>query len=117
MLFRILLGNPSRRLFGTPSLAEPRTASPGFANKREFVGHAYASKAVIDKSILVTSLCAGKDVLDLGCIDHSYEVAISLGDRWLHKQLKQVSRSLVGLDILEDDALRLRKEGYDIVVA
>lgn len=50
----------------------------------------------------------------MGCIDHSAETALELGDRWPHARLREVAAELVGLDVLEDDAARLSDAGYDI---
>lgn len=69
---------------------------------------------VVEKSAYILERCAGKTVLDLGCIDHSFNTALDLGDDWLHRQIKNVSTRLVGLDILGEDAAELNKRGYDI---
>ena len=103
-----------RLITKSPALEQPRTTRI-FSDKSEFVDYAYDSLDIIDKTTLVRWFCRGKDVLDLGCIDHSYEIALGQGDDWLHNQIKQVSTSLVGLDILADDAMRLNENGYDIV--
>lgn len=57
----------------------------------------------------------GRRVLDLGCIDHDVETALGLGERWLHRRLRDAAASLVGLDLLEDAAAALSADhGYDI---
>jgi 2-polyprenyl-3-methyl-5-hydroxy-6-metoxy-1,4-benzoquinol methylase len=71
---------------------------------------------VVPKEQLICDLCRHKRVLDIGCIDHSFETAIGLGDGWLHERLRRVATELVGLDTLEDDAKRLNEVGYDIRV-
>lgn len=71
----------------------------------------------IDKNDLIVSLCEGKNVLDLGCIDHSYQTALDLGDKWLHKQIKDVAENVTGVDILLDDINELNKRGFQIVAA
>lgn len=76
---------------------------------------AQASPSLV-KEDLIASLCTGRVVLDVGCIDHSVETALGLGDRWLHHRLKEVAQELVGLDILADEARRLGERGYDIRV-
>lgn len=69
----------------------------------------------VDKDDLILDLCAGKNVLDIGCIDHSAETALDLGDRWLHSRIRDVAQSVVGLDLLEDDAATLNDLGFNIV--
>lgn len=88
-----------------------------FKNKNEFIRFISTSKDVIPKEKLIASLCKDKDVLDIGCIDHSYENALALGNDWLHKRLKAVSKSIVGIDILGEDARKLNKMGFNIIEA
>lgn len=59
------------------------------------------------------SHCQGKDVLDLGCVHHNPENYKS--KYWLHKALKQVARTLDGLDLYEDGVNYLRKLGYNVM--
>src|SRR5215217_1271530 len=55
----------------------------------------------------------GKDVLDVGCVDHS--AGTETNDRWMHKHLAQTAGSILGLDILEEDCAELRRRGYNMV--
>jgi SAM-dependent methyltransferase len=75
-----------------------------------------SSREIIPKAELIRSLCQGKDVLDLGCLNHGWRRALELGDDWPHKQLANVARSLVGLDILGEDARVLNERGYNILL-
>lgn len=87
-----------------------------FESKNSFINHiTYHKQKTISKNSLITSMCKNKKVLDLGCIDHSYETAISLGDKWLHRMIKNVSSELTGLDILKEDIEKLNNEGYNII--
>jgi 2-polyprenyl-3-methyl-5-hydroxy-6-metoxy-1,4-benzoquinol methylase len=54
----------------------------------------------------------GKDVLDVGCVDHN--ATLEGTDTWLHKHIARSAKSVVGLDLLESEAAKLRKRGYDI---
>lgn len=73
-------------------------------------------RLVHDKAELVVSLCTGRTVLDVGCINHSAANALALGDNWLHRRIRDVATSVTGVDILEEDARILNQQGYDIVV-
>ena len=73
-----------------------------------------ARRPLVDKSEHVLALAAGKRVLDVGCIDHSAETALGLGDAWLHGRLRATASALVGLDVLERDAAILNARGFDI---
>ena len=54
----------------------------------------------------ILKLVVGKDVLDLGC------TWIDVDGTWLHGDIAQRAKSIVGLDI--DDVGKFRKEGWDI---
>ena len=93
--------------------------SDNFFKTREDYTNYFTRKKneIIDKNQLIEDLCREKKVLDLGCIDHSSKTAIELGENWLHKKIKNIARELVGVDILENDALKLNKLGYNIICA
>ena len=57
----------------------------------------------------------GKDVLDLGCVQHRPENYSS--KFWVHKALVRVSRRVVGLDLYEEGVRFLQQRGYNIVHA
>lgn len=63
---------------------------------------------------LLQRFCAGKEVLDLGCVDHA--VLSEQLDRWTHRHLAAVAKSITGVDILEPEVLKLREKGYNIQV-
>lgn len=89
-----------------------------FKNKNEFMQYfTRGCSKTIDKNELIVGLCKGQRVLDLGCIDHSYETAIKLGDNWLHKRIKTVAKQVIGIDNLEKDASLLNEQGYYIINA
>lgn len=80
----------------------------------EFCQVVDTQKTLVSKDALLSGLARGRSVLDLGCIDHSASTARSLRERWLHRQLREVTAELVGIDVLESDAAELNAEGYDI---
>lgn len=57
----------------------------------------------------------GRDVLDIGCVMHNPENYRSR--YWIHKALKDVASTLVGLDLYDEGVQYLRGLGYDIVTA
>jgi len=63
----------------------------------------------------VVPYCRGKDVLDIGCIQHNPENYRS--KYWVHGALRQVAKSLVGLDLYEEGVQYLHKLGYNVVTA
>jgi SAM-dependent methyltransferase len=56
----------------------------------------------------------GRDVLDVGCIQHSWRQCLD-NPNWLHWRLAEASSTCMGVDYLADDAARLAEEGFDIV--
>jgi len=89
-----------------------------FKDRLEFVDYfTRCKKEILDKNELILNLCRGKNVLDLGCIDHSAATALELGDNWLHKQIKDVAYHVIGIDILEEDTNILNNIGFEIICA
>jgi len=86
-------------------------------SRDEYMKIVSSCKDLIKKEQLISELCKGKDVLDIGCIDHSFETALALGDDWLHKCIKAVSRSIIGMDILGEDIRKLNEKGFNIINA
>ena len=60
----------------------------------------------------VSDYVRGKDVLDVGCVDHI--ATFEATDSWLHKHIVRSANRAVGLDLLESEAAKLREKGYDI---
>jgi len=60
----------------------------------------------------LSDLVRVKDVLDVGCVDHT--ATLEATDTWLHKHIVRSANSVVGLDLLEPEAAKLREKGYDI---
>jgi len=79
-------------------LADIQTAS--CRNKREWI----------------LSFVTGKDVLDLGIIDHGLEYALG-SEKWLHNHIRTHAASVIGVDILANEVTALRKLGYDVECA
>lgn len=94
-------GTKSRQVVGDTLRADPRD----FSSNVDFSDH---------KIAFVTGFCNGKDVLDLGCVQHDPQNYQS--KYWIHGALKRVSRSLLGLDLYEDGVRYLRERGFDILV-
>ncbi len=65
------------------------------------------------KIAYVTERCKAKEVLDLGCVQHT---RISyLNKNWLHKAIISVAKSVKGLDLYKDGVVALQEQGYDVV--
>lgn len=64
---------------------------------------------------LLKKYIENKEVLDIGCIDHSWRK--HQGKNWLHKKIKGYAKSLTGIDYLQEDVEELNQLGYTIVYA
>ena len=75
-----------------------------------------ASTAFDDHKIkFVVKRCRGKNVLDLGCVQHNPR---NYNSRyWLHKAIKKVAASVVGIDLYEIGVHYLKERGFDVIVA
>jgi len=68
----------------------------------------------VSKRDFILDMCNDKTVLDVGCVQHSWKMAVK-NPRWLHGALRETASECVGVDYLADDVDQLRKRGYDIV--
>jgi 2-polyprenyl-3-methyl-5-hydroxy-6-metoxy-1,4-benzoquinol methylase len=86
------------------------------AGREQFLDAAARAREIVPKEDFVLERCRDRQVLDIGCINHSADNALALGDAWLHARIRGVAASVVGLDVLEADSAALNERGYDIVV-
>lgn len=68
----------------------------------------------INRNIFIKERCCGKDVLDLGCIQHNSDCAVN-DPNWLHGIIKSVAQRVLGVDYLIGEVEKLKYKGYDIV--
>lgn len=70
-------------------------------------------KAPVNRNEFILSRCRGKKVLDLGCVQHSFEMAAK-NPNWLHKKLYNVAQYVLGIDSLKQDVEKLKALGFNI---
>lgn len=72
-------------------------------------------KIITKRCDFIAEIVAGKDVLDIGCVDHD----INNLDRshWLHGKLVKTAKSVLGVDYESDQVAAMNAEGYNAVVA
>lgn len=83
-----------------------RANESDFSNEIAFYDH---------KIRFAVKYCRGKNVLDLGCVQHNPKNHKS--KFWLHKALKQVSSSIIGIDFYEPGVNYLNELGFNVVYA
>lgn len=70
--------------------------------------------ALIDnRNEYLCGLAQGKNVLDIGIVEHFRESSVS--EDWLHKHIRNAARSCLGVDILEEEVSQLREAGYNVI--
>jgi SAM-dependent methyltransferase len=78
--------------------------------RRNQISAARAGELVDDRVGYLCSLAAGKQVLDVGVVEHFVDA--SEGSQWLHGALCKVARRCLGVDVLEKELAILRQRGY-----
>jgi SAM-dependent methyltransferase len=73
-----------------------------------------AGPLVKDRCQFFSDRAKNRDVLDIGCVNHSADTSTQRG--WLHAHLAEHARSCLGVDILEPDVEALRAKGYHVCV-
>lgn len=69
----------------------------------------------VNKLDFIKNKCRDKSVLDLGCVRHNATYSMS-DPNWLHRHLHDVAESIVGVDYLENEVLKLNQlSGYSII--
>ena len=82
------------------------------ANESDFSGEIAFND---HKIAFAVKYCRNKDVLDIGCVQHNPENYKS--KYWLHKALKEVSSSIVGIDLYKSGVDYLNERGFNIIFA
>lgn len=75
-----------------------------FSAEKDFKDH---------KIKFVTQFCEGKNVLDIGCVQHNPENYKS--KFWLHGAIKSVAKSLVGIDLYKEGVDYLADQGFNVI--
>lgn len=87
---------------------------PDVVRRRQQVLDSTRREPVTNRLELLRSLAAGRDVVDIGVVEHF--VGNQEREGWLHRNLVEVARTCRGVDILDDDVAELRRRGYDVEV-
>src|ERR1700679_3740099 len=76
----------------------------------------YGDSAFGDHKIaFMLKYCKDKDVLDVGYVQHDPQAFNSRF--WVHKAVKAVAKSIVGLDLHQEGIKVLKAQGFDVVLA
>jgi 2-polyprenyl-3-methyl-5-hydroxy-6-metoxy-1,4-benzoquinol methylase len=72
-------------------------------------------KSPFSRNDIIIKYCSGKAVLDIGCVNHNIDNVDN--PNWLHKKIKNVASSVIGLDILQNEIEVMKNNGYDVICA
>lgn len=77
-----------------------------------------ADRDYVSRLDILASLCAGKRILHIGCVDHAPEVVVQklAKGKWLHKILTESCSVCLGVDISEDGIRYLHESGWSNVM-
>jgi SAM-dependent methyltransferase len=98
-------------LFRWSSIA-PDPNDPAVLARRNALLAATRQRPVPSRLEHLVGLARGRDVLDVGVVEHRIESSAS--EAWLHRQLVQAAARCVGVDVLADEVDDLRAEGFDV---
>ena len=70
---------------------------------------------VLDLMSFAKGFVEGKDVLDIGVVEH--DISHLSSKDWKHAKFKEWSRSILGVDILKNEVEVLKSMGFNVVVA
>jgi len=69
----------------------------------------------MDKIKFVLENVKNKEVLDLGCVAHDFDLINSQGKLWIHQIIKDNAKKVLGLDYEKKMVDELNKKGYNIL--
>lgn len=83
--------------------------------RNQYINYLTSRKEIIKKKVLISQMCENREVLDIGCVDHSFENSIKLGEEWLHGLILKKAKDTLGVDILESAVEQFRKLNYNMI--
>jgi 2-polyprenyl-3-methyl-5-hydroxy-6-metoxy-1,4-benzoquinol methylase len=69
---------------------------------------------IVNRDDFISEKCKAKQVIDLACVCHDLSDDQIKKGIWLHENIKQVAKSLIGFDIETEEIEKLKKKGYNI---
>lgn len=82
--------------------------------RRAEIQAARQTQLILNRTGYLSELARGKDVLDVGIVEHFLEAASSPG--WLHRHIAEAASSCLGVDILPE-VQKLATAGFNVRVA
>jgi 2-polyprenyl-3-methyl-5-hydroxy-6-metoxy-1,4-benzoquinol methylase len=82
-------------------------------SRRHSLEKARANFSIKNRVEYFSNLCSGKNVLDVGVVEHTRDAIHHSG--WLHKHISQVAHSCLGVDILEEEVNYIQSCGFNVI--
>lgn len=87
----------------------------GDAYEEWHYSHKSMKNLSFDRCRLISEFVAGKDVLDIGCVEHNLENRRK--GKWLHEHICKSAASTLGLDYEAAEIEKMKAEGYKVIAA
>jgi SAM-dependent methyltransferase len=95
-------------------MGPPSEACAEWSDAASFLAYTRTKAPVLRKTDFIINHCRGRDVLDIGCVDHSADSSSSA--EWLHAAIAGVARSTLGVDSAASEVAKLVAKGHAIKV-
>lgn len=90
--------------------------SPSLLNyRRAEISSAKQLELVVDRISYLSDLARGRDVLDVGVVEHY--IGAKDSPEWLHQHIAKAAASCLGVDLLEPEIAKLAEAGFNVRVA
>lgn len=83
------------------------------ALRRSEILSARQNELVPDRVAYLSELARGKNVLDVGVVEHFLDAYKNPG--WLHRHIAEAASSCLGVDLLEKEVEKLSKAGFNVI--
>ncbi len=81
--------------------------------RRERLMSARSPKLLQSRIEYISGMATGKDVLDIGVVEHMRDAIQS--PNWLHRHLAKTAKSCLGVDVLREEVEYLNSLGFNVV--
>lgn len=107
-----LLEKQSGPIMPTNPQVEPKDKARAFYRQIKEVS---GPRPVLDRVAFLKECVAGKNVLDIGCVEHS--ASNMTRSDWMHRHICDASKTCLGMDYDQEEVRKLNERGFNVVAA